>query len=51
MAIDPRGGRSRLTGPAGRVLPARGQSFTVELKQPGVDRTGTTKAPEEASTR
>ena len=37
-----------MTGPAGRVLPARGQSFTVELKQPGFDRTGTTKAPEEA---
>jgi len=48
MAIDPRGGRSRLTGAAGRVLPARGQSFTLELKQPGFDRTGTTKAPEEA---
>ena len=48
MAIDPRGGRSRLTGSAGRVLPARGQSFTVELKQPRFDRTDTTKAPEEA---
>src|SRR6516225_1973744 len=48
MAIDPRGGRSRLTGPAGRVLPARGQSFTLQLKQPRFDRTGTTKAPEEA---
>jgi hypothetical protein len=48
MAIGPRGGRSRLTGPAGRVLPARGQSFTLELKQPRFDRTGTTKSPEEA---
>ena len=48
MAIDPRGGRSRLTGAAGRVLPARGQSFTLEFKQPRFDRTGTTKAPEEA---
>ena len=37
-----------MTGAAGRVLPARGQSFTLELKQPGFDRTGTTKAPEEA---
>ena len=48
MPIGPRGGRSRLTGPAGRVLPARGQSFTLELKQPRFDRTGTTKSPEEA---
>jgi hypothetical protein len=48
MAIGTRGGRSRLTGSAGRVLPARGQSFTVELKQPRFDRTDTTKAPEEA---
>jgi hypothetical protein len=32
----------------GRVLPARGQSFTLELKQPRFDRTGTTKAPEQA---
>jgi hypothetical protein len=48
MAIGPRGGRSRLTGPAARVLPARGQSFTLELKQPRFDRTGTPKAPEEA---
>ena len=36
-----------MTGAAGRVLPARGQSFTLELKQPRFDRTGTTKAPEE----
>src|SRR5262245_17650035 len=46
MAIGPRGGRFRLPGPAGRVLPARKQSFT--LKQPGFDRTGTTKSPEQA---
>jgi hypothetical protein len=36
-----------LTGSAGRVLPARGQSFTLELEQPRFDRTGTAKAPEE----
>src|SRR5262249_9265132 len=47
MAIDPRG-RSRLTGSARRVPPARGQSFTVELKQPRFDRTGTTKSPQQA---
>ena len=48
MAIGPRRGRSRLTGSAGRVLPARGQSFTLELKQPRFDRTGTTKSPHQA---
>ena len=48
MAIDPRGGRSRLTGSAGRVLPARGQSFTQKFKQPRFDRVGTTKPPQEA---
>jgi hypothetical protein len=48
MAIGPRAGRSRLTGCAGRVLPARGQSFTLELKQPRFDRTGTTKSPQQA---
>ena len=48
MAIGPRRGRSRLTGSAGRVLPAREQSFTLELKQPGFDRTGTTKSPQQA---
>jgi hypothetical protein len=37
-----------LTGSAGRVLPARGQSFTLELKQPRFDRTGTTKSPQQA---
>src|SRR5262249_57854519 len=48
-SIGPRGGgRSRLTGSAGRVLPAREQSFTLELKQPGFDRTGTTKSPQQA---
>jgi len=46
--IGPRAGRSRLTGPAGRVLPARGQSFTLEFKQPRVDRIGTTKSPQQA---
>jgi hypothetical protein len=48
MVIGPRGGRFRLPGPAGRVLLARKQSFTLELKQPGFDRTGTTKSPEQA---
>ena len=44
----PASGAFPVDGSAGRVLPARGQSFTLELKQPGFDRTGTTKAPEEA---
>lgn len=48
MAIGPCGGRSRLTGCAGQILPARGQSFTLELKQTGFDRTGTTKPPQQA---
>jgi hypothetical protein len=48
MAIGPRAGRSRLTGCAGRVLPARGQSFTLKFKQPRFDRTGTTKSPQQA---
>jgi hypothetical protein len=48
MAIGPRGERSWLTGSAGPVLPARGQSFTLELKQPRFDRTGTTKSPQQA---
>jgi hypothetical protein len=43
MAISPRG--VLLTGSVGRVLPACGQSFTLELKQASFDRTGTTKAP------
>jgi hypothetical protein len=48
MAIGPRAGRSRLMGCAGRVLPARGQSFTLKFKQPRFDRTGTTKTPQQA---
>ena len=48
MPIGPRAGRSRLTGCAGRVLPARGQSFTQKFKQPRFDRTGTTKTPQQA---
>jgi hypothetical protein len=48
MAIGARAGRSRLTGCAGRVLPARGQSFTLKFKQPRFDRTGTTKSPQQA---
>ena len=37
-----------MTGCAGQILPARGQSFTLELKQTGFDRTGTTKPPQQA---
>ena len=37
-----------MPGSAGRVLAARKQSFTLELKQPGFDRTGTTKSPQHA---
>ena len=37
-----------MTGSAGRALPMRGQSFTLELKQPSFDRTGTTKSPQQA---
>jgi hypothetical protein len=37
-----------LTGSAGRILPVRGQNFTLELKQAGFDRTGTTKSPQQA---
>jgi len=48
MAIGRHGGRSRLTGSAGRVRPVRGQNFTLELKQAGFDRTGTTKSPQQA---
>jgi hypothetical protein len=48
MAIGPRGGRSQSTGPAGGFLPARGQSFTVELKQARFERAGTTKSPQQA---
>jgi hypothetical protein len=32
MPVGLRGGRSRLTGSAGRVLPARGQSFNLKFK-------------------
>ena len=37
-----------MTGSAGRILPVRGQNFTLELKQAGFDRTGTTKSPQQA---
>jgi hypothetical protein len=37
-----------MTGSAGRVLPVRGQNSTLELKQAGFDRTGTTKSPQQA---
>ena len=37
-----------MTGSAGRILPVRGQRFTLELKQAGFDRTGTTKSPQQA---
>jgi hypothetical protein len=46
MAIG--AGRSRSTGPAGEILPARGQSFTVELKQARFNGTRTTKPPQQA---
>src|SRR5262249_18433555 len=51
--IGPRGGRSRLTGSAGRVPPAREQSFTLELKQPPFrshwhDEVATTGLPADA---
>jgi hypothetical protein len=50
MAIGPGGSweRSRLTGSAGRILPVRGQSFALDLKQAGFDRAGTTKSPQQA---
>jgi hypothetical protein len=48
MPIGPRAGRSWLTGSAGRVLPVRGQNFTLKFKQPRFDRTGTTKSPQQA---
>jgi hypothetical protein len=32
----------------GRLLPARGQKFTLELKQARFDRAGTTKSPQQA---
>jgi hypothetical protein len=48
MAIGPHGGRSRLTGSAGQVLPAREQRFSLELKQARFDRTGPAKSPQQA---
>jgi hypothetical protein len=48
MAIGPRGGGSRLTACAGRVLPARGHKLALELKQARFDRGGTTKSPQQA---
>jgi len=51
MAIGPGGSleRLRLTGSAGRSLPACRQKFAaLELKQAGFDRTGTTKSPQQA---
>jgi hypothetical protein len=48
MAIGLRGGGPRLMACAGRVLPARGQKFALELKQPRFDRAGTTKSPQQA---
>jgi hypothetical protein len=33
---------------AGRVLPARGQKFGLELKQARLDRARTTKSPQQA---
>jgi hypothetical protein len=38
--------RRRLTGSAGRVLPAGGQKFALHLKQAGFDRAGATKSPQ-----
>jgi hypothetical protein len=40
--------RSRLSGSAGRVLPAGGQKFALDLKQAGFDRAGATKSPQQA---
>ena len=48
MAIGPRGGWSRLTGPARRVLPACRQKFALDLKQSGFDRAGAPKSPQQA---
>ena len=51
MAIGPGGSleHPRLTRSAGRSLPACGQKFaTLDLKQAGFDRTGTTKSPQQA---
>jgi hypothetical protein len=50
MAIGSGGSlqRPRLTEPAGRGLPARGQKFALGLKEAGFDRAGTTKSPQQA---
>jgi hypothetical protein len=48
MAIGPRGAGCLLTACAGRVLPARGHKFALELKQVRFDRAGTTKSPQQA---
>ena len=37
-----------MTGCVGRLLPARGQKFALELKQARFDRARTTKSPQEA---
>jgi hypothetical protein len=49
MPIGPGGSlqRLRLTGPAGRVLPASGQKFALHLKQAGFNRAGATKSPQQ----
>jgi hypothetical protein len=49
MAIGPGGSleRPRLVGSAGRVLPACGQKFALNLKQARFDRAGTTKSPQQ----
>ena len=50
MAIGSGGSlqRPRLTEPAGRGLPARGQKFALDLKEAGFDRASTTKSPQQA---
>ena len=47
MAIGS-GGSPRLTGSAGRGLPARGQKFGLDFKEAGFDRASTTKSPQQA---
>src|SRR5262245_43333414 len=47
MAIGPRDAGFRLTGCAGRVLPAHGQKLALELKQARFDRARTTKSPQQ----
>src|SRR5262245_54418222 len=50
MAIGSGGSlqRPRLTGSAGRGLPARGQKFALDLKEAGFDGAGATKSPQQA---